>query len=204
MPPRKRTIESPDNHSDASDELATSDREQRPKNLVKRRVSDIHHTPTHVALNDAGGEGDSEDDDFGSTHHKPPKKSIGDLNDDAAEKRRRRKSAKQSVSFIPPLDAAERESAKRARELDANAPDGGQGGSPDHKPLGHPKTPKPSALARASQLNLVAQTPAPAVPVDILSSKYEEWMKLATDNVRVNSIHTCVIPLTTYSDRAEN
>ena len=48
-----------------------------------------------------------------------------------------------------------------------------------------PKTLKKTALARANQLKSVA-APAPvAAPIEILSSNFEEWMKMATDNVWV-------------------
>lgn len=47
------------------------------------------------------------------------------------------------------------------------------------------RTPKKTALARANQLKSVT-APAPvAAPIEILSSNFEEWMKMATDNVRV-------------------
>ena len=47
------------------------------------------------------------------------------------------------------------------------------------------KTPKKTALARANQLKSVT-APAPvAAPIEILSSNFEEWMKMATDNVWV-------------------
>lgn len=45
------------------------------------------------------------------------------------------------------------------------------------------RTPKKTALARAIQLKSVT-APAPvAAPIEILSSNFEEWMKMATDNV---------------------
>ena len=47
------------------------------------------------------------------------------------------------------------------------------------------RTPKKTALARANQLKSIT-APAPvAAPIEILSSNFEEWMKMATDNVRV-------------------
>jgi condensin complex subunit 2 len=47
------------------------------------------------------------------------------------------------------------------------------------------RTPKKTALARANQLKSVT-APAPiAAPIEILSSNFEEWMKMATDNVWV-------------------
>jgi len=45
------------------------------------------------------------------------------------------------------------------------------------------RTPKKTALARANTLKSVT-APAPvAAPIEILSSNFEEWMKMATDNV---------------------
>jgi len=45
------------------------------------------------------------------------------------------------------------------------------------------RTPKRTALARANTLKSVT-APAPvAAPIEILSSNFEEWMKMATDNV---------------------
>jgi len=38
---------------------------------------------------------------------------------------------------------------------------------------------------RLSQLNVVAQTPVLPASIEIMSSNYEEWMKMATDNVRL-------------------
>ncbi|KAG8919223.1 hypothetical protein FRC02_001817 [Tulasnella sp. 418] len=108
----------------------------------------------------------------------PSRTSAIDLNDDTAEKRRRRKSAKQSVAFLKPLDEEEQEEAKAARERR------GLEESPERNATGPsgPRTPKVSALARATQLNTVAETPVPAVSLDVMSSNFEEWMKMATDN----------------------
>ncbi|KAG8897705.1 hypothetical protein FRC01_011207, partial [Tulasnella sp. 417] len=111
------------------------------------------------------------------------KSSTIEMNDDNAEKRKRRKSAKHSVSYNKPPNLGDHEEALRSSPSKGgdddvlatpkkNAPGAASG----------PKTPKVSALARANHLNAVAQTPVPAVPVDILNSKYEEWMKMATDN----------------------
>ena len=83
------------------------------------------------------------------------------INDDAAEKRRRRKSTKRVRPSLEDVDATMRSS------------DGTDGGG----------TPRPGARARANQLNAVEDAPIIKVPLDVMSSNFEEWMKMATDNV---------------------
>jgi len=80
------------------------------------------------------------------------------MNDDAAEKRRRRKSLK-----LPPptVDSVE------------SQPADSQG------------TPRANGNTRPNPLNVVEDAPAVKVPLDVMSSNFEEWMKMATDNVRV-------------------
>ena len=83
-------------------------------------------------------------------------------NDDAAEKRRRRKSTKLAV-----LENSQ----------GGPSSEGGQTALQDQQPEG-------SRMAKQKkQLTSVAQTPAINVPLDIMSSNFEEWMKMATDNV---------------------
>ncbi|KAG8905046.1 hypothetical protein FRB99_000782 [Tulasnella sp. 403] len=186
---KQRNIKPADDDSDAFTE-PDEEEETRPmprRSKGKKRVSDIHGTMT-VPLNDiqnAGDETESDDEERSFARQKlKARTSTIDLNDDTAEKRKRRKSAKQSVAFINPLDASEREAAKAARAEKGRASGANRETTPE-RPTNTgagPRTPKVSALARANQLNAVAQTPVPAVPIDILTSKYEEWMKLATDN----------------------
>ncbi|CAE6402264.1 unnamed protein product [Rhizoctonia solani] len=78
-------------------------------------------------------------------------------NDDLSEKRRRRQS---------------RAAAALIAEEEAD------GGSSS----GAPRTPKKTAVARANMLNAVDHTPLPAVSMDVMTSNFEEWMKMATDN----------------------
>lgn len=183
MPPRKRATKQEDSDSDASTERANdSDDHKQFKPKAKRRVSEIQPDNLRVPLNDGPENSDSEEEYRASPSKGAKRQSNMGLNDDAAEKRKRRMSAKQSVAFMAPLNAAEREAARRARET--GAPDEDPNVTPKRQSSGSgPRTPKASALARANQLNLVAQTPNPQVPVDVVNSKYEEWMKLATDNV---------------------
>jgi len=92
------------------------------------------------------------------------------FNDEAAEKRslKRRKSSRMTMAFDPSNASQEDQEA----EGDASIPADG------------PKTPRKTALARANQLKSVA-VPGPMVPVplEIMTSNFEEWMKMATDNV---------------------
>jgi len=83
------------------------------------------------------------------------------MNDDAAEKRRRRKSTKLAVL------------------------ENSQGGpSSEGQIAEQDQQPETSWMAKQKQqLTSVAQTPAINVPLDVMSSNFEEWMKMATDNV---------------------
>lgn len=89
-----------------------------------------------------------------------PLKSVN-INDDLAEKRRRRKSSKLAGPSMDDVDAAiGAEGMATPRRIS-------------------------SANARAAQLNVVEDTPLIKIPLDVMSSNFEEWMKMATDNVRV-------------------
>ena len=79
------------------------------------------------------------------------------INDDAAEKRRRRKSTK--------IYAVENALAGPSSE-----------GTLDQETAGE-------SSKTGRQLNSLA-APEINVPLDIMSSNFEEWMKMATDNVR--------------------
>jgi condensin complex subunit 2 len=83
-------------------------------------------------------------------------------NDDLSEKRRRRQS-RVTAALI-----AEEE---------------GDGGPSSGANANGPRTPKKTAVARANMLNAVDHTPLPAVSLDVMTSNFEEWMKMATDNV---------------------
>ena len=82
-----------------------------------------------------------------------PFKSVS-INDDTAEKRKRRKSTKLVHSPMEDVDAAL-----------------------------HPEDGGPHVHARANQLNVVEDAPIINVPLDVMSSNFEEWMMMATDNV---------------------
>jgi condensin complex subunit 2 len=98
------------------------------------------------------------DASFGSDPGRVPLRSVN-INDDAAEKRRRRKSTK----VILPVNAQAGPSSE-----------GAEGDLADTTR---------AAKQRQQQLNSVAPPPAINVPLDVMSSNFEEWMKMATDNV---------------------
>jgi len=88
-----------------------------------------------------------------------PLRSVN-INDDAAEKRRRRKSTKinviESALAVPPNDVGPQETDQQQ-----------------------------AAGKQKQQLNTVAP-PVINVQLDINNAKFEEWMKMATDNVRLS------------------
>lgn len=121
---------------------------------------------------DSGG--DTEPDTPRPMHRQGSKKRISDIdthsdlgrvplravniNDDAAEKRRRRKSTKLTV-----IENAEAGPSTERQESSKAA----------------------QAKQKQQQLNSVAPPPIIDVPLDVMSSNFEEWMKMATDNVRI-------------------
>ncbi|CAE6527201.1 unnamed protein product [Rhizoctonia solani] len=97
-------------------------------------------------------------------------------NDDLMEKRRRRQS---------------RAAAALIAEEEADG-----GSSSGANPSG-PRTPKKTAVARANMLNAVDRTPLPAVSLDVMTSNFEEWMKMATDN-KINAANSWNFALIDY------
>jgi len=103
--------------------------------------------------------GDDDDGSFttGETGRVPLR--TVNINDDAAEKRRRRKSTK--------INVIENALAGPSSE-----------GTHDQETV----EPSRGAAKQKQQLNTVAP-PIINVPPDVMSSNFEEWMKMATDNV---------------------
>lgn len=100
-----------------------------------------------------------------SGNHRVPFKTVN-INDDEAEKRKRRKSAKLAQPMLLVDDAD---------QANGNAVAGSSTG----------ETPKGSRFSKhKQQLMAVTETPVVNVPLDVMSSNFEEWMKMATDNVR--------------------
>ncbi|KAG0709201.1 condensin complex subunit 2/barren [Suillus ampliporus] len=141
---------------------------------------------------DSGG--DTEPDTPRPTHRQGSKKRISDMyggendaysesgraplravniNDDAAEKRRRRKSNKLAV-----IENAEA-GPSTERQDQAESSKAAQ------------------AKQKQQQLNSVAQPPVINVPLDIMSSNFEEWMKMATDN-KINAANSWNFALIDY------
>lgn len=83
---------------------------------------------------------------------------VVNINDDAAEKRRRRKSTKLAV-----IESVE------------PGPSSGDTGESSRAALAKQK--------QQQQLNSALPPPVINVPLDVMNSNFEEWMKMATDNV---------------------
>ncbi|OSX64218.1 hypothetical protein POSPLADRAFT_1179866 [Postia placenta MAD-698-R-SB12] len=136
-----------------------------------------HRTMSKKRLSDVYGV--DHDDSFTSESGRAPLKSVN-INDDAAEKRRRRKSAKTAVSMV----LVDGDQAGPSSE-------GGQGEGP-------PEGSSAAAQARQKQQLLsVAQAPVIDVPLDVMSSNFEEWMKMATDN-KINAANSWNFALIDY------
>lgn len=93
---------------------------------------------------------------------RPATKTVN-INDDAAEKRRRRKSTK-----ITAIDNAE------AGPSGAGDADGVAGAA---------NTSRTTTGGRKSNAVALLETPVINVPTDVMTSNFEEWMKMAMDNV---------------------
>lgn len=111
------------------------------------------------------------DRSFSSDPGRVPLRSVN-INDDAAEKRRRRKSTKLAVL----------ENAQAGPSSEGN--------------VGEPETSR--TAKQKQQLTSVAQTPVIDVPLDVMSSNFEEWMKMATDNVHLPLYSAVLGSCTTY------
>ncbi|EJD48065.1 barren [Auricularia subglabra TFB-10046 SS5] len=135
---------------------------------------------------------DDSDDEYGSDHtvtRDSPKAAP------AGKKKR-------VASFLVPItngeeSFGEREARKDRRRSSFKHPlppgDESQRTSDGH-PQGHPpKTPH----RRLSQLNAVPMTPALPASIEIMSSNYEEWMKMATDN-KINAANSWNFALIDY------
>ncbi|KAG2070216.1 barren [Suillus decipiens] len=112
------------------------------------------------------------DNEAQSESGRPPLRAVN-INDDAAEKRRRRKSNKLAV-----IENAE--------------------AGPSTERQDQPETSKAAqAKMKQQQLNSVAPPPVINVPLDVMSSNFEEWMKMATDN-KINAANSWNFALIDY------
>lgn len=100
------------------------------------------------------------DASFTSDPGRAPLRTVN-INDDAAEKRRRRKSTKLAV-----IESAE------------------AGPSGDRVDTGESSRAGLAKQKQQQQLNSALPPPVINVPLDVMNSNFEEWMKMATDNVR--------------------
>lgn len=100
------------------------------------------------------------DASFTSDSGRAPLRTVN-INDDAAEKRRRRKGTKLTVI--------------------ENAEAGPSSG--DRMDTGESSRAAPAKQKQQQQLNSALPPPVINVPLDVMNSNFEEWMKMATDNV---------------------
>lgn len=94
------------------------------------------------------------------------------INDDTAEKRRRRKSTKLTV-----IENAEAGPSTERQE--------------------HSSEPSKTPQAKQRPLNSVLPPPVINVPLDVMNSNFEEWMKMATDN-KINATNSWNFALIDY------
>ncbi|KAI0343107.1 barren [Trametopsis cervina] len=128
----------------------------------------IHRTLSKKRLSEA------HDAAFVSESGRPALKSVN-LNDDAAEKRRRRKSAK--IAMMP---------------VDDEAGPSGEGSADAERDPG-----RTAVHGKQKQLPPVDEAPRIDLPLDVMNSNFEEWMKMATDN-KINANNSWNVALIDY------
>ncbi|KAI0644168.1 condensin complex subunit 2/barren [Trametes meyenii] len=151
-----------------------TEREHTPKpqarTMSKKRLSERAYDPD--------GDGSFSLD---TSNGRPPLKSVN-INDDAAEKRRRRKSARVTL----PLEDDNAEAGPSNAANTAEAAEGAAEGS------------RTTALGRQkSTLLNVPQAPVIDVPMDVMTSNFDQWMKMATDN-KINAANSWNFALIDY------
>ncbi|KZT63492.1 barren [Daedalea quercina L-15889] len=137
------------------------------RTVSKKRLSDVY-APEH-------------EESFTSDPGRAPLQSVN-INDDMAEKRRRRKSAKVAMAVqISDMTEAGPSSGGQTTE---------QGGA-------EASSGTTTQARQKQQLRTVAQAPIINVPLDVMSSNFEEWMKMATDN-KINAANSWNFALIDY------
>lgn len=111
------------------------------------------------------------DGSFGTDGGRAPLRAMN-INDDTAEKRRRRKSTKLVV-----IENAEAGPSTERQE--------------------HSLESSKAAQAKQRPLNSVLPPPVINVPLDVMNSNFEEWMKMATDN-KINATNSWNFALIDY------
>lgn len=186
---RKAAISSPESseaeetslvqpQSSTEDENSVKTATRRPrKSAVRRRPSapfaDASNGDYTVPLNDASPSG---------SQLALQKRSSGFTEvDDRAEKRKRRRSTRVSFAGQPDNEST----GDTSKDVDTRR----LSGDPSGRDAGRSPGTRPSLrTARLStgnslRINAVAPAPAPAISMDVMNSNFEEWMKMATDNV---------------------
>ncbi|EPQ56454.1 barren [Gloeophyllum trabeum ATCC 11539] len=134
---------------------------------LKKRLSEVYNPEN--------------DQSFTSDTGRGPLKSVN-INDDMAEKRRRRKSTKGGLAN----GLLEEENAEAGPSSERHS-----GGAPA-------ESSKAAGQGRQKQpLNSVTEVPTINVPLDVMSSNFEEWMKMATDN-KINATNSWNFALIDY------
>lgn len=119
---------------------------------------------------------------------RPSNRAANIMNDDAAEKASRRKSAHFGDLAIKASEYEGKKEAGQKRQVSALAVQAAQQGQSG------------TGVKKAKRLSAVAPAAAPVVSMEVMNTNFEEWMKLATDNVRVHLATTVEVT----SDGAEN
>jgi condensin complex subunit 2 len=131
------------------------------------------------AESDSGGDTDKEDYTPKPARH-GIKKRLSEVYNDADASFSSDRAPLRSVNIND--DAAEKRRRRRSTKITAvlDPEDGGE------------QEPGRAAQGKAKLLTSAAPPPVINVPLDVMSSNFEEWMKMATDNVRV---YTMILPI---------
>lgn len=194
--PRKRAVSTSSDEAEPPNVPNTNDVDEtesdsRPRATTKSASRPKHKRRPSAPFADASNSGNysvptKEDESLSnSTRGNPRTASLNTSTngftevDDRAEKRKRRKSTR--VSFVAASSDGEDGDAGVG---EAQAEDG-----PSNRDLNRSSGSRPSmrtgrqSLGASLRINAVAPAPPPAISMDVMNSNFEEWMKMATDNV---------------------
>jgi len=134
----------------------------------------------------------SEDENIASASTKPPRKSVkrrpsapfadasnGDYTvplNDASPSNSRGALQKRGSGFTELDDQAEKRKRRRSTRVSF-------AGQPEDESMGDSLRTARLSTGNSLRINSVAPAPAPAISMDVMNSNFEEWMKMATDNV---------------------
>jgi condensin complex subunit 2 len=182
--PRKNVIDS-ETESDSQTTTAKAMQRLKPKRRRSAPFADASNGPDYsVPLKDDSTF--SPNPNLSSSMRQRLASSSGFTEvDDRAEKRKRRKSAR--VSFAPPDQEDEDTTSGSHSRQDASGSGSGSGAVAVDldRSSGLRSSMRTGRLSAGTALRINAVTPAPlpAISMDIMNSNFEEWMKMATDNV---------------------